>query len=152
MSAFSAEGDFVPRPLAAPLRADALKDLLFGRLIAEAVEELFWAPPNERLSLGVSHRSRIDSATTLSRFYRYARSPGGQLFQQPQPEGDIRARRQLSRHSLALYMVTLRFSGFGNSRCAMSISNISCASVQASISWISSGGSDFHRSSSLIFR
>jgi hypothetical protein len=34
MSAFSAEGDFVPRLPAHPLRADATADPSFGRLIA----------------------------------------------------------------------------------------------------------------------
>ena len=37
---FSAEGDFMPRPPAYPLRADSLTDPSFGRLIAEAVEEV----------------------------------------------------------------------------------------------------------------
>jgi hypothetical protein len=40
MSAFSADGDFVPRQPAYTLRADAAADATFGRLIAEGVKEL----------------------------------------------------------------------------------------------------------------
>jgi hypothetical protein len=40
MSAFSADGDFVPKLPAHPLRADATADPSFGRLLAEAVEKV----------------------------------------------------------------------------------------------------------------